>query len=290
MPEVECVARGNDVLGEGPIWHPAERALYWVDALGKAIRRFDPESGGVTSWETPEAIGSLVFRTGGGIVAGMKSGFRFIDLEAGTFHTVADPQPGESILLNDGKCDRRGRYWCGTMDLTFSQPLGILWRLDPDLSCHAMDDGITVSNGIAWSPDDRTMYYADTRADTVYAYDFDIDAGTVSNRRVFLSTKDMTGRVDGATVDTEGYYWCALIHDGHIHRYAPDGRLERRVELPVKHPTMCTFGGEGLDELYVTSGNRFLDAEGRAEQPLAGSLFVIRGLGVRGLSEPFFAG
>ena len=290
MVEIDCVAQVGDALGEGPIWNNEERTLYWVDAYGKAIRRYDPASGAVKSWPVPEMIGSLVFRKGGGIVAGMKSGFRLVDLEAGSFETIADPQPGENILLNDGKCDRRGRYWCGTIDLSLTRPDGVLWRLDPDRSCHRMDEGITVSNGMAWSPDDSVMYFADTRADSVYAYDFDIETGGIANRRVFLSTKDLPGRVDGATVDTEGYYWCAMIHDGHIARYAPDGRLDRRINLPVQHPTMCTFGGEDLEKLYVTSATRFLTPEEASAQPLAGSLFVIRGLGVRGLPEPLFAG
>ena len=290
MVDIECVAEVGDILGEGPIWNVAEQALYWVDAYGQAIRRYTPEDGSVDSWKMPELIGSLVFREPGGIIAGMKSGFRFVDLDSNIFETIADPQPGSNILLNDGKCDRRGRYWCGTIDMSLSRPDGKLWRLDPDLTCHCMDTGITVSNGIAWSPDDTIMYFADTRADTVYAYDFDIETGAIANRRVFLSTGDMPGRVDGATVDTEGYYWCALIHDGHIARYAPDGRLDRRIDLPVRHPTMCTFGGAGFEDLYVTSATRFLTAETKAEQPQAGALFVIRDLGVRGLPEPLFAG
>jgi len=288
--ELTCLAEVEDLLGEGPIWHPGERALYWVDALGCTIRRYDAQSGDVRSWPTPEPIGSLVFRAEGGIIAGMKSGFRLIDLDRGTFETVADPQPGETILLNDGKCDRRGRYWCGTMDMSLTKTAGILWRLDADLSYHAMDSGITISNGIAWSPDDTVMYYADTRAESVYAYDFDVEEGTVHNRRIFLSTADLPGRVDGATVDTEGGYWCAMIHAGHIARYTPDGRLDRKIDLPVSHPTMCTFGGDDLDELYITSATRFLDAEGRKAEPQAGALFVVKNLGAKGLAEPFFAG
>jgi L-arabinonolactonase len=288
--EVICLAEVEDVLGEGPIWHPTELALYWVDALGCMIRRYTPQDAGVRSWPTPEPIGSLVFRAEGGIIAGMKSGFRLVDLDNGTFETVADPQPGESILLNDGKCDRRGRYWCGTMDMSLTKTAGILWRLDEDFSYHAMDQGITVSNGIAWSPDDTVMYYADTRAETVYAYDFNIEDGTVHNRRVFLSTADLPGRVDGATVDTEGGYWCAMIHAGYVARYTPDGQFDRKINLPVSHPTMCTFGGDNLDELYITSATRFLDDEGRKTEPLAGALFVVRDIGAKGLVEPFFAG
>jgi len=152
------------------------------------------------------------------------------------------------------------------------------------------DAGFTVSNGIAWAPDDRTMYFADSRAATVYAYDFDLDSGVIHNRRVFLQTYEIGGRPDGATVDAEGYYWCALIHGGAIARFDPRGRLVARIELPVRQPTMCTFGGEDLDILYVTSSTALVPEAERESQPLAGALFAIRDLGVKGLPEPMFAG
>ncbi len=290
MPEVVCIAKVENELGEGVIWNVEEKALYWVDAFGKLIQRYRPLDGAVDRWPVPEEIGSLVFRKKGGIVAGMRSGFRALDLDRGTDELLVDPQPGDDILLNDGKCDRMGRYWCGTIVMTLDRPDGILWRLDPDLSCHAMDHGIMVSNGIAWSPDDKVMYFADTRAEKVYAYDFDLAAGTIASRRVFLDTTELLGRVDGATVDAEGFYWCAMVHGGAIHRYAPDGRLDRVIELPVKHPTMCTFGGDDLGTLYVVTAARFLSAEERASTPEAGALFAIHDVGAKGLPEPLFAG
>jgi sugar lactone lactonase YvrE len=203
---------------------------------------------------------------------------------------IVDPEPDkQDNVLNDGKCDRRGRFWCGSRDGALKDPAGALYRLDPDFGCHRMDHGFIVSNGIAWSPDDRTMYFADTRAETVFAYDFDIDDGSISNRRVFFSTRDIEGRCDGATVDAEGFYWCALVHGGAIARWDPKGRLDRLVPLPVRQPTMCTFGGRNLDVLYVTSAAALAPAEQRASQPHAGALFAIHGLGVKGLEEPRFA-
>lgn len=290
MSRIECVAEVGNLLGEGVIWNGSEAALYWVDAYGKLIQRYHPADGKLESWPVDEPIGSLVFRAAGGIVAGMLSGFRALDLDAGTSEILIDPQPGDDILLNDGKCDRAGRYWCGSVVMSLDRPDGVLWRLDPDLRAHAMDRGFLVSNGIAWSPDDRVMYFADTRAETVYAYDFDVTEGRISNRRVFLDTTRTEGRVDGATVDGDGFYWCAMVHGGAVHRYDPHGRLDRVIELPVQHPTMCSFGGDDLSTLYVTSATRFLSPEERTAQPEAGGLFAIHDLGVRGLPEPLFAG
>ena len=290
MLEVTCLYEAKDLLGEGPIWNEDEKALYWCDNIRSLVHRYDAAAGSTRTWQMKEEIGSLVFRQNGGIVAGMKSGFRFLDLERGTSELVVRAEPDTDNCLNDGKCDRRGRYWCGTINRDLATPNGGLYRLDPDLTCHKMESGIIASNGMAFSPDDRTLYFCDSRQDTVWAYDLDIESGTISNRRVFISTKDVPGRVDGATVDTEGNYWCAHIHDWHIVCYAPDGVEKRRVKLPVQHPTMCTFGGDNYDVMYVTSGTRFLDPKVHGDQPLAGSLFAIHGIGARGLPEPRFAG
>jgi sugar lactone lactonase YvrE len=226
------------------------------------------------------------FGKGAAVVGALKNGFCSIDLEAGTAETIVDPEPDRpDNILNDGKCDRRGRYWCGSRDGALTNPVGALHRLDPDLSCRRMDDGFIVSNGIAWSPDDRTMYFADSRGETVWAYDFDLEEGAIRNRRVFFSTHDIEGRCDGATVDAEGFYWCALVHGGAVARFDPKGRMDRRIALPVKHPTMCSFGGDGLDTLFVTSAASMVPEAERKGQPLAGALFAIRGLGVKGLPE-----
>jgi len=289
-PEIEIVLAGGDALGEGPCWHGGEQALYWVDALAPAVRRLDA-AGKLTSWPMPEIIGSFVFRKSGGLVGALQSGFAEIDLGSGASRILVDPEPDiPSNILNDGKCDRRGRYWCGSRNGDLRDPTGALHRLDLDLSLHRMDQGFIVSNGIAFSPDDRTLYFADSRAETVFAYDLDIDAGAIANRRVFFSTREIEGRCDGATVDAEGCYWCALVHGGRIARIDPKGRIDRLIDLPVKHPTMCTFGGPKLDTLYVTSAASMVPAEERAGVPLAGALFAIHGLGVTGLPEPHFGG
>ncbi|WP_089178028.1 SMP-30/gluconolactonase/LRE family protein [Bosea sp. AS-1] len=288
--EIETVLPGPFALGEGPCWHGGEGALYFVDALAPAIHRWSP-AGGLDTWPMPEIVGSFAIRRGGGLIASLQTGFATVDLTNGGVQSLVDPEPEKPAnVLNDGKCDRKGRFWCGSRDGALKDPSGALYRLDPDFSVQRMDQGFIVSNGIAFSPDDRTMYFADSRAETVFAYDFDIDTGTISNRRVFFSTRDIEGRCDGATVDAEGFYWCALVHGGKIARVDPKGRFDRLIDMPVKHPTMCTFGGDGLDVLYVTSAASMLSEAERANNPQAGNLFAIHGLGVKGLPEPLFAG
>ena len=218
------------------------------------------------------------------------SGYCRLSLDPWWIEPICNPQEKTGIVFNDGKCDRKGRYFIGTMHKEFVENAGILWRLDPDLTCHKIDQGFNVSNGLAWSPDNRTLYFADTRRDVVYAYDYDIESGNASNRRVFISTSDRMGRVDGATVDAEGNYWASLIHEGAIACFSPDGIELRKIELPVKHPTMCTFGGTDLNRLYIVTSRRFLKPEEVDQQPLAGSVFFVDGLDTQGIAEPFFEG
>jgi L-arabinonolactonase len=291
MTTVSIACDHVDVLGEAPQWHGGEQRLYWVDAFAPAIRSLDPETGILASVAVAADIGSFVFTADGGVIAGMRGGFHRIDLATGQATLIANPLARDPrLMLNDGKCDRRGRYWCGSTNTNLRDPTGTLFRLDPDRSCRAMAHDTIVSNGIAWSPDDKTMYYADSRALTVWAYDFDVEAGTLSNRRPFISTRGLAGRVDGATVDESGNYWAALISSGCVGRFNPEGALEELIRLPVKNPAMCTFGGEDLDELYVVTSTRFTPDALRRQQPLAGGLFRVTGLGVRGLPEPRFAG
>jgi sugar lactone lactonase YvrE len=291
MPEIECLVDAGNALGEGPIWNPREQAIYWADSKGRPrIQRLDPKTGSVDEWEMPDLLGSFVFREQGGIVAGLKSGFHFVDPETGAVDLITDPEPGlADNRLNDGKCDRMGRYWCGSLDDSGGKG-GSLYRLDPDLTCHKMDTGITVSNGIAWSPDNNTMYYSDSRSRVCYNYDFDIATGAISNKRVFTSTADLPGSIDGATIDADGYYWCAHIHDWQIAKYDPAGTIVDTIRLPVRYPTMCTFGGKDLDILYVTSAKIFVQDDEKDAQPQAGGLFAIHGTGAKGIAEPFFAG
>lgn len=281
----------KDVLGESPIWHAREQALYWIDVAPARLHRFDPRSGEHLSRELPKPIGSIVERARGGLVCVFRAGLAFLDrfdaeLE---WFTPAGFALGEE-RLNDGKCDRRGRLWVAGMDRNVKQAIGKLYRLDPDLGWHAVEtSGFTVGNGPCWSPDDRAMYANDSPARTSYRYDFDVATGRASNRRPHESFAAMKGRPDGATVDSEGGHWIAEVHGHRIVRFTPDGALERAVDLPVERPTSVCFGGPDYATMYITTSTLSLTEESLATQPLAGALFAVEP-GVRGLAEVPFAG
>jgi len=293
---VNIAHAGPDVLGEAPAWHPLEQRLYWVDAFAPAIRRLEPRTGRVESFGLPFDIGSFVFCRDGSLVAGTREGFQHVRLDVdgrARCTALADPLAHDRrLMLNDGKCDRRGRYWCASVHADFAGRQAELYRLQSDgfgtCSAQRMDAGFVIGNGIAFPPDDRRLYLADSRDETVWVYDFDLASGSVSNRRVFFSTREIEGRVDGATCDRDGNYWCALVHGAAVACISPAGRLLERIPVPVKHPTMVAFGGAGMDRLYVTSAACLLGPAERDAWPLAGALLSIDGLGVRGLPEPFF--
>lgn len=294
-PEVRLLVDAKNVLGEAPVWDDREGVLWWVDNLNPSVWRYDPSTGSSQSWAMPENIGCLVLREGGGICAAMKSGFAFLDLDPLKIQMIATPEADIPFnRMNDGRCDRRGRFWCGSMNARGKdvprEKSASLYRLDPDLSCHKMDEGFTVSNGIAFSPDNRTMYYCDTPNLNILAYDYDIETGGISNRRVFAKPDTPIARVDGAAVDSEGGYWCAHVFDWCIARYTPDGRLDRKVTLPTRNVTCVAWGGPDLDVMYVTSATTYLGEQELVDQPHAGGLWEVRGIGLRGLPEPRFAG
>ena len=288
--DIQVAYAAANVVGEVPMWHPTEQALYWVDTRKPCLQRLNLD-GSVKVWPMPTNIGSFVFRKGGGIVAGLKTGFAKVDLDTGKVEHVLDPEPDmPDNRLNDGRCDRRGRYWVGSRNPGTDEPTGSLYRLDPDFTCHRMDSGFIVSNGMAFNPNDSALIFGDSTTEIYYRYNLDLDAGTISNREVYLNTRNLPWKVDGATFESEGYYWAALLGDWSIGRFDPMGQLNRIIRIPISHPTMCNFGGPDLDVLYVTSGTVFLNKEELASQPHAGALFVFHGLGVRGVPEPLFGG
>jgi sugar lactone lactonase YvrE len=288
--EVECVLDARSILGEGALWDVQDAVLWWVDIKAREIHRFDPASGRDQCWRTPEDIGSLAVREAGGLVVAMTSGFHFFDPATGDFRAIGDPEPDRAEnRFNDGKPDRRGRFWAGTMHDPETAASGALYRLDFDLTWRKMVDGVTVSNGLAWSPKGDVMYYACSSARTVWAFESDPDSGRIGKRRVFIDTSAEGGAPDGATVDEEGCYWLTLPGAWKVARYDPLGRLMRTIGLPVELPTCAAFGGKDLDVLYVTT-SRFNRTEAQlASQPLAGGLFALD-VGVRGLPEARFRG
>jgi L-arabinonolactonase len=280
-------------LGEGPVWDVREQTLYFVDTLGGQIHRYDPATGESKSWNTPGILGSLALRERGGAVLALGHGFHFFDFETGVATLIADPQvPGQPTQFNDGKTDRRGRFFAGTVHKGAREPIGALYRLDPELGVRQADSGIIVSNGPCWSPDDTIFYFADSMRQLIYAYDYDANSGTIANRRVFANTAALAGIPDGATVDRDGRVWSAICNSGRIACYRPDGTLETLIEVPRRLVSSVMFGGPQLDQLYFTTidAARMPPEFGCDPKDGGGELFVITDLGVTGLPETRFAG
>ena len=289
-PVAVCVVDCRNILGEVPVWDAAEQALYWVDIEGCRLQRLVPATGALQDWLLPERVCAVALRERNGLLLALASGFAFFDLETSALTRLAAPESGlPHNRMNEGKCDSRGRFWAGTMDDRLNARSGALYRLDPDLGCHRMESGIGISNSIAWSPDDRVFYFADTMQRTIFAYDFDADSGTISNRRILTDCAEQPGAPDGSAVDAEGFLWNAQWDGWRLVRYAPNGRIDRIVRLPVQKPTSCAFGGADLTTLYVTSAIWDLSPEALAGQPFAGGLLALD-VGVRGLPSTRFAG
>jgi L-arabinonolactonase len=301
--KIECVLECGTLVGESPIWDVEERRLYWVDSTGRrvgkpSIWRMDPRTGKVENWSLDRDVGALALRRSGGAVLALDDGFYFFEFEGGRLELIQRVDADHTrTRLNAGKCDRRGRFFAGGMDDREELKNCALWRLDPDLRVTQVDDGIICSNGPCWSPDDQTFYFADTFQGEYWQYDYDITTGSLGNKRLFASFQADAGVADGSTVDAEGFLWNAQLISGDLVRYAPDGRVERRIGMPVRNITSVIFGGDRLDELYVTSMARVKHpavhdhfAKELKPQFLAGSLFRDSGLGVRGLPEVRFGG
>lgn len=285
---VRCVADVHAVLGEGPVWVEAEASLYWVDIKGRKIFRLG-EDGERQEWPTPFRVGVLAPRAGGGFIAGTDEGIAAIDLDSGRFGIIANPEeslPGNRF--NDGKVDRSGRFWAGTMDDNERQDTGTLYRIGPDLAWTAMDGGYRVTNGPAFSPDARRMYENDSARRVTYVFELDED-GNALDRRTLIQFENGDGFPDGMTVDSVGCLWIAFWDGGCIRRFSPDGEPLQTVEMPVARPTSCTFGGRELDRLYITSASTGLDETDLRLQPNAGGLFMLEP-GARGLKDVPFAG
>ena len=289
MAQAACVAHTQDVLGEVPRWHPLERALYWIDAFKPAVHRLDPASGKLESFTPPEKLGSFAPRVGGGLLIAGRGGLAHYDPASGTLDRIVDPEGGGAVNnLNDGRWDRLGRFSVGSMSKTMERASGSLYRLERG-HLAAVDDGIWVANGVCWSPDERRMYLADSHVKTIFVYEFDLAAGTIGPRRVFATMGDRPGVPDGSSVDAEGFIWNAVFDGSCLLRYAPDGRVNRIVQLPVSRPTACAFGGADLATLYLTTARFRLAPERLAAEPLAGGLLALD-VGVKGLPEPLYAG
>jgi D-xylonolactonase len=288
QPQVKCVADVKAVLGEGPVWVAQERALYWVDINGRKVFRLG-EDGTISSWEAPVKVGSLAPRAGGGLIAGTDRGFMAVNLEAGSFEPIGHPEAHlPTNRFNDGKVDREGRFWAGTMDADEREAIGSLYRLNADLSWQRFDEGYRVTNGPAFSPDGRLLYHNDSARQVTYVFDLD-DEGVPLNRREFMRYAKGDGYPDGMTVDSEGCLWIAFWDGWCVRRFSPDAELLDEIRMPVQRPTSCAFGGEALETLFITSARRDLQGTELEKQPYAGGLFAAE-VGVAGIADVPFAG
>lgn len=278
-------------LGEGPLWDVDQQRFYFIDSLDGRVFRCAADGTELRAWDVPGKIGSLAIRKDGdGAIVALDNGFYTLDFRSGDCDLIHDPEPDKKYnRMNDGKVDRRGRFFAGSMDTMEEGANGALYRMDPDFSVHEVETDIIVSNGPCFSPDDKTFYFADSWSGVIWAYDYDVETGAISNRRDFVSVdRSNMGAADGGTVDAEGYLWNANVYAGRLYRWAPDGSVDRVIEMPVRKVTSVNIGGPNMDIVYVTS---------MAKPPLPrfpedgvqrGSVFAIHDLGVTGVPEPRF--
>lgn len=288
--EVTKVLTAKMQIGEGPVWDAKHRRLLWVDIVGQELNVFDPADGSNKTYKFPDIVTSATPRQGGGVLVTLRRSVAFFDPATEKLETIAEVEadmPGNRF--NDGKTDRQGRHWAGTMgDVDWNHPIGNLYRIGADRKPVRVAEKICCSNGIGWSPDNKTMYFCESFAHVIHAYDFDAATGDITNRRPF-TTVNTESFPDGLTVDAEGFVWSAQPVFGRIVRYDPVGKMERIIELPVSRGTSVMFGGANLDTLYVTTMRTTLEDAQLAEEPLAGCLLAIKP-GVRGIAEAPFAG
>ena len=286
MVDVEQVTDPHAHHGEGPVWHESWGGLRYVDMLAGDILTVDPDSAGVDRLHVGEVAAAFRPRTAGGMVAAIDRGFAFIAAD-GTLESLGDVWPDTAVRMNEGGCDPDGRFYCGSMAYEGTPGAGSVYCLDVDHSVSTVLEGVTVSNGLAWSVDGQLAYYIDTHEQSVDVFDYDPATGIVAaSRRRLVTIPPEHGGPDGMTVDADGYLWVAMWGGSAVRRYAPDGSPDGVVELPVTQVTACTFGGANLDELYITTSRESVPA---GEQPAAGAIFRASP-GVRGLPAHSYAG
>lgn len=281
----EVVSNHRCLLGEGPVWDEDQERIFWVDILNGEIQYFYPGSNEHKTHKLGQMVGAIALKKSGGLVAALKSGFATIDLEKESLRFVSEVEahlPGNRF--NDGKCDPAGRFWAGTMSISNIQHTGSLYALEKDFTVSTMITEVTCSNGIAWSLDHKTLYYIDTPTRNVVAYNYDIASGNITNGRVVISIPEEEGYPDGTTIDSAGMLWIALWNGWKVARYDPSsGKQIHQIILPVSQVTSCVFGGDSMDDLYITSAKTGLSEYDLKEQQLAGALFVIKKCGFNGI-------
>lgn len=273
--DMQVLIPASMLVGEGPVWEASTGTFYCVDIPPGLVYRYRMDTGELSTWRHNASVGAVCPADDGSLVLATKNGFEILDPATGAIRPLHNPEPDlPENRMNDGKCDRRGRFWAGTMDRRESGVAsGALYRLTATDGCTRHLQNIYISNGLDWSPDDSTLYYTDSLAHAIWKFDFDLDAGQLSNRRLFAHVPENTGLPDGLCVDAEGYIWSAHWNGARITRYAPDGSVDFILPTPFPCPSSCCFGGPDLDQLMVTSARIALTAEQLAQFPLSGSVF-----------------
>lgn len=288
MSKVELVVDAKAEVAEGPVWH--DGAAWWVDIVGSAVHRYDPVTGKDEGYDVGQEVGALVPRARGGFVLALRDGFAIWD-GPGCSPVLVAPVEQDNPMnrMNDGKCDRAGRFWASTMEFSGAEGQGAFYRLDTAFDVTKHLDGLAIGNGLAWSADDKLLYYIDSLCGGIDVLDYDLDTGAIANRRRFVEVREGEGLPDGMAIDADGCIWVAFFQGGCLRRFTPDGVLDRTLELPVSNPTACAFGGDDLQDLYITTARASLDEEALAREPHAGGVFVTRP-GVTGTATFSFGG
>lgn len=287
----ELLLDAHAIVGEGPIWDDEQQLLYWVDIMANTLFTYTPTTGESRAFDVGQHVGTVVPRTSGGVMLAVYDGFAAFDLATQQLSLINNPESHlPNNRFNDGKCDPAGRFWAGTMAYEDQTTQGSLYRLDPDLTVHKMLDNLAISNGIVWSLDQRTMYFVDSFAYDVKAFDYDLATGDITNGRPVIHIPREMGIADGMTIDTEGMLWVAHFGGSRVCRWHPGtGEILQTIHLPVSQVTACAFGGPELDTLYITSAAIGLSDEALQQEPHAGGLFVAKP-GQRGLPAFRFTG
>lgn len=286
----ELVLDAKAKLGEGSIWHPKENKLYWIDIEGKALHIYDPVTKENKTFDVGSRIGTVVPVEKGGALVALQNGIHFIDTKTGKLTFINNPLPDANIRFNDGKCDPSGRFWVGTMAMDSRRKGAVLYRMDKDKTIRTMLDRVTISNGIVWTADKKTMYYNDTPTGTVQGFDYNDKTGEITNRRVVIKIPRGGGSPDGMTIDADGNLWVALWGSGTVGKFDPKtGELLQKVIVPAQNVSSCAFGGKNLDILYITTARAWVNDAKLKEFPLSGGLFSVKP-GVKGVAAKFYKG
>lgn len=278
------------MLGEGPVWDAANHTILWVDIMGCAIHELNMKSNALRSISTPSMIGSFALCTDGNILAAMQDGFIFIDRITGAVSPLSDPEAAlNGNRFNDGKTDPAGRFWAGSMSLSGEKGTGNLYMVDQQLNVKKQVENVSISNGLCWSEDLQYFYYIDTPTMEVVRFDYDIATGEISNKTTVITIPAKEGYPDGMTIDSEGMLWIAHWEGWQVARWDPStGNKIDSIHLPVSLVTSICFGGENMDDMFITSARVGLTDEQLAEEPLAGSSFIISKTGFKGFTFPAF--